>query len=67
MDCPIGRVEHVGLLSGLYVADRTGGKPALSRWRLVRQLPSCNASILAVEIFTGGLEHCTHASPTVGI
>ena len=62
MDCPIGRVEHAGLISGLFVADRAGGKPALSRWRLVRRLPSSNASILAVEIFTGGRTMYTRES-----
>lgn len=53
VDIPIGRTQHAGLCSGLYVADAVHGKPAKSVWHVVRRLPQQDASVLAVEIFSG--------------
>jgi len=54
VDVPIGRVQHAGLCGGLWAADAADGKPARSTWYLLRRLPESGASVLAVEIFSGG-------------
>lgn len=53
INVPIGRAQHTGLCSGLFVADVAPGKPAKSIWSVVRRLPQQDASVLAVVIFSG--------------
>lgn len=58
VDVPIGRIDHAGLCSGLYLADAAHGKPAKSVWNVIRRLPQQDASVLAVEILSGGDPAC---------
>ncbi|GAB4817116.1 hypothetical protein N2152v2_004162 [Parachlorella kessleri] len=50
---PIGKVDYPGVRRGLFAANPSSGKPALSHFQVVRRDPEKGQSVVEVEIFTG--------------
>ena len=50
---PIGKVNYPGVRGGLFAANPTSGKPALSHFQVVRRDLEKGQTVVEVEIFTG--------------
>ena len=51
---PIGKVDYPGVRGGLFAANPTSGKPALSCLQVIRRDIEQGQTVVEVEIFTGG-------------